>query len=168
MAYEKHQQSANDIRARCAVITLSDTRTEATDKGGARIKQLLVEQGHEVVEYQIIPDDPAKFELLLETFLVRADIDAVVTTGGTGLSRRDQTIDVVQRIIEQPIPGFGELFRMLSYEQIGSGALLSRAMAGVSRGKLIFALPGSVKAIELAMSKLILPEIRHILFELRK
>ena len=100
--------------------------------------------------------------------LAHPDVDAVLTNGGTGISRRDQTIDVIERLIEQPLPGFGELFRMLSWEQIGSGAMLSRAAGGIVHGKLVFAMPGSTGAVELAMTKLILPEMKHLLRELRK
>ncbi len=168
MAYSEHVRSADQIVARCAVVTLSDTRTEQTDGSGAAIKRLLTEAGHEVSLYRILPDDPSALDALLRDVLARDDVDAVLTNGGTGISRRDQTVGVIDRLIEQPLPGFGELFRMLSWEQIGSGAMLSRAVAGVARGKVIFAMPGSTKAVELAMTRLVLPEIRHILFELRK
>src|SRR5687768_8976362 len=168
MAYQEHVHSADQIVARCAVVTLSDTRNESTDTSGATIKRLLSEHGHLVPFKQILPDNPAKLGLLLTELLNRDDVDCILTNGGTGVSRRDQTIGVVERAIEQPLPGFGELFRMLSYEQIGSGAMLSRAVGGIARGKLIFAMPGSTKAVELAMTKLILPELKHLLFELRK
>ena len=168
MAYQAHVESADQIVARCAVVTLSDTRNESTDTSGAAIKRLLTEHGHLVPLYQILRDDPATLGLLLSELLNRDDVDCILTNGGTGISRRDQTIGVVERAIAQPLPGFGELFRMLSWEQIGSGAMLSRAVAGVARGKLIFAMPGSTKAAELAMTKLVLPEIRHLLYELRK
>jgi molybdenum cofactor biosynthesis protein B len=168
MAYEEHVQSADQLVARCAVVTLSDTRDESTDTSGATIKRLLAAQAHTIASYQILRDDPTALGLLLNELLNRGDVDCVLTNGGTGISRRDQTIAVVERAIEQPLPGFGELFRMLSYEQIGSGAMLSRAVAGVARGKLIFAMPGSIKAVEMAMTKLVLPELRHLLFELRK
>ena len=168
MAYQEHVTSADQIVARCAVVTLSDTRDESTDTSGAAIKRLLAENGHQVALYQIVRDESALLEALLRDLLVRDDVDCILTNGGTGISRRDMTIGVVERAIERPLPGFGELFRMLSYEQIGSGAMLSRAVAGVARGKLVFAMPGSTKAVELAMAKLVLPEIRHLLFELRK
>jgi molybdenum cofactor biosynthesis protein B len=170
MAYDQHKSSAQSITARCAVITLSDTRTEQTDTSGQLIRRLLTESAppHEVRVYQIIKDDPATLSMLLEELLQSDGIDAVVTNGGTGIARRDQTIDVVQRTIETPLPGFGELFRMLSWQQIGPGAMISRAVAGIARGKPLFAMPGSSKAVELAMTKLILPELRHILHELRK
>jgi len=106
-------------------------------------------------------------ELLTEVLAVR-DLDAVLTNGGTGISRRDTTIEVVETHLDQTLPGFGELFRMLSFQQIGSGAMLSRAVGGVARGKLLFAMPGSTAAVELAMTQLILPELKHLVHELRK
>jgi molybdenum cofactor biosynthesis protein B len=168
MAYADHQSSAKDISARCAVVTLSDTRTKETDSSGQLIQQLLTAADHLVAAYHIVTDDPAELVPLLRQLLPDDNIDAILTNGGTGISRRDQTIDVIEKAINQPLPGFGELFRMLSYQQIGAGALLSRAAGGIARGKPLFAMPGSTKAVELAMTKLILPEIRHLLFELRK
>ena len=168
MSYQQHTQSAQAIVARCAVITLSDTRSDATDTSGERIRQLLTQHHHSIAGYTILPDDPARLSALVTESLARADLDVILTNGGTGISSRDQTIAVIETLITQPLPGFGELFRMLSYEQIGSGAMLSRAIGGIASGKLIFAMPGSTKAVELAMSKLILPEIKHLLMELRK
>jgi molybdenum cofactor biosynthesis protein B len=154
--------------ARCAVITLSDTRNESTDTSGKRIRELLSEAGHTIAHYRILPDEPLSIAPVIGEFLMRGDLDVILTNGGTGIARRDQTIDVIQRVIDLPLPGFGELFRMLSYEQIGSGAMLSRAAGGIARGKILFAMPGSTKAVELAMTKLILPELKHLLGELRK
>ena len=168
MSYEQHIHSAESIIARCAVITLSDTRTESTDTSGARIKELLIEQSHVVAHYQILPDDPKQLDALLKTLTARSDIDVILTNGGTGISQRDQTIDAIEKHVSRPLPGFGELFRMLSYQQIGSGAMLSRAVGGIAGDKILFAVPGSTKAVELAMTKLILPEIKHLLRELRK
>jgi molybdenum cofactor biosynthesis protein B len=171
MSYEQHQKSGGSLSARCAVVTLSDTRTEATDNSGARVRELLSASGHSIVHYEVIPDDPTRLDSLLSALLLRDDVELIVTNGGTGVSRRDNTIPVVTRYLHLPLPGFGELFRMLSYEQIGSGAMLSRAVGGVtgaSRNKLLFALPGSTKAVELAMTRLILPELGHMLAELRK
>lgn len=168
MAYEQHIQSAKQIVARCAVITLSDTRTPETDGSGQLITRLLTEAGHQIGHYQIVKDDPAEFTPILEHLIAAPAIDALLTNGGTGIARRDQTIDVIEKIIDLPIPGFGELFRMLSWQQIGAGAMMSRAAAGIARGKPLFAMPGSTKAVELAMTQLILPQLRHILFELRK
>lgn len=168
MSYETHQSAGQTLIARCAVITLSDTRTEATDKSGQTIRELLAATGHTIGLYRIIPDDPAALEPLLLSCLVDATIDCILTNGGTGISRRDQTVDVIAEYLDQPLPGFGELFRMLSWEQIKSGAMLSRAIGGICHGKPVFAMPGSTKAVELAMTKLILPELGHLLGELRK
>jgi molybdenum cofactor biosynthesis protein B len=169
MAYDQHIQSARSEVARCAVITLSDTRTEGTDISGRTIRQLLESAGHIVVHYAILADDADLLDAKLLELLGSPDVDAILTNGGTGVSPRDQAIGAVQRHIEQPLPGFGELFRMLSWEQIGSGAMLSRAVAGVARGRqVIFAMPGSTKAVELAMTRLILPELKHLLAELHK
>src|SRR5438874_262641 len=147
MSYDQHIHSAEAIVARCAVVTLSDTRTEATDKSGARIQELLSEQNHMIVAYTVIPDDPQRLDQLICDFLARGDVDVILTNGGTGISKRDQTIGVIEKRIMQLLPGFGELFRMLSYEQIGSGALLSRAIGGIASDKLVFAMPGSTKAV---------------------
>ncbi len=168
MAYDQHIAAGKRIAARCAVITLSDTRTEATDKSGAKIQELLTSSHHTIAHYQIVPDDPKQFEPLLRALLSRDDVDAILTNGGTGISRRDQTIDVIERVLDHALPGFGELFRMLSWDQIGSGAMLSRAVGGIANGKIVLAMPGSTKAVELAMSKLILPELGHLLGELGK
>ena len=168
MAYETHKHAAESITARCAIITLSDTRTEQTDKTGQLIRQLLIDNGHTVADYKLIPDDPTQLEKLLSNFLGDSSIDVILTTGGTGISRRDQTISVIEKSLTQTLNGFGELFRMRSCEQVGAAAMLSRATAGITRGKPIFAMPGSSKAVELAMSELILPQLRHILYELRK
>jgi molybdenum cofactor biosynthesis protein B len=168
MAYQQHIQSAAEIVARCAIVTISDTRNAATDGSGKRIAELLEEAGHQKVCYKIIPDDAAKLGPLLDELVADPKVDVVLSNGGTGISRRDVTIPVIEQRLDSSLPGFGEIFRMLSYEQIGSGAILSRAIAGVTRGKVLFAMPGSTKAVELAMTKLILPEIRHLLFELRK
>lgn len=168
MSYHQHTQVAAKLIARCAIVTVSDTRTEATDKSGKRIRELLAAEGHEVSGYRIVKDDPTELEPLLYDLIARADVDAVLTNGGTGISRRDQTICVIERALDQPLPGFGELFRLLSWEQIGSGAMMSRAVGGIAKGKPVFAMPGSTAAVELAMTKLILPEIRHLLHELRK
>lgn len=168
MPYHEHHGAAAALRGRCAVVTLSDSRTEATDKSGGRIRQLLEAAGHAVHFYQVIPDDPERLEALLKELEGRADIDAILTNGGTGISRRDQTVPVIQRHLTTPLPGFGELFRMLSFEQIQSGAMLSRALGGIASGKLLFAMPGSTAAVELAMTRLILPELGHLLAELRK
>lgn len=168
MAYQQHQSDAASLVARAAIVTLSDTRTEATDSSGQAIRRLLEEAGHGVARYSLIRDEPAALRTVLAELLSDGGIDIILTNGGTGISRRDQTIDVIESVVDRPLPGYGELFRMLSWEQIGSGAMLSRACGGVAGGKLLFAMPGSTKAVELAMSRLIVPELRHLLRELRK
>jgi molybdenum cofactor biosynthesis protein B len=169
MAYEEHIASAAQEIARCAVITLSDTRTEETDTSGKTIRDLLEANGHAIAHYAILKDDAALLDEKMLQLLGSPEIDAILTNGGTGISRRDQAIAVIEKHVDQPLPGFGELFRMLSWEQIGSGAMLSRAIGGVVRGQqIVFAMPGSTKAVELAMTRLILPELKHLLGELRK
>lgn len=168
MSYASHQHQAAGESARCAVITLSDTRTAETDRSGQRIIALLQEAGHSVTTYRLLPDDSSALDGLLRDLIAQEQIDAIFTNGGTGISRRDCTTEVVEKHLTQRLPGFGELFRMLSWEQIGSGAMLSRATGGIAGGKLLFAMPGSTAAVELAMTRLILPELRHLLHELRK
>lgn len=166
MSYTEHQQSARDIPVRCAIITISDTRTPETDRSGALIQQLLTEAGHTVEAYYIIPDEPHRILSLIHR--LKHQVDCILTTGGTGISARDATFETVNRLISTPLPGFGELFRMLSYEEIGAGAMLSRATAGLVGHTLLFSTPGSTNAVRLALEKLILPEIRHLVFESRK
>jgi len=168
VSYARHQARGANIVARVAVVTLSDTRTPDTDASGQRIRELLTAAGHTAADYRLLPDDAPGFAAALDEFLARADVDAIVTNGGTGISRRDASVDVVAARLDVPLPGFGELFRMLSWEQVGSGAMLSRAIGGIARGKPLFALPGSTKAVELAMTKLILPELGHLIGELQK
>jgi molybdenum cofactor biosynthesis protein B len=168
MSYAQHVSDSQALRARCAVVTLSDTRTPDTDTSGQTIRKLLEADGHEIVLYQLIKDEPGQLEPLLDDLLSRSDIDLILTNGGTGISVRDQTISSIEQILDRPLPGFGELFRMLSFQEIGSGAMLSRATGGIARGKVIFAMPGSTKAVELAMTRLIIPELKHLLRELKK
>jgi len=166
-SHQAHRQQAKAAIA-CAVITVSDTRTEDTDKSGQLIRQLLQDAGHATQAYHIIKDEPSQIEPLVKALLARADVDALIVNGGTGVARRDVTFDIVSAMVEKPLPGFGELFRALSYEEIGSAALLSRAMAGAIGDKVLFSMPGSSGAVRLAMEKLVLPEMAHIVFELRK
>lgn len=156
-----HAHHSGDVpRARCAVITVSDTRTAATDGSGQRIQALLREHGHRVDHYEIQPDDPDGIVHALGAVPPRVEV--VILNGGTGLARRDTTYEAVQRLIEKEISGFGELFRVLSYEQIGANAMLSRATAGVAGNRVLFSVPGSTAAVELAMTKLILPALGHV------
>lgn len=164
MPHADHQEQAADTPVRCAVVTVSDTRTEETDTSGRFIHTALEDAGFTVAQSTIVPDEPARIEPLIDE--LAGTVDAVLMNGGTGISARDQTVDVVEKHIEKPLPGFGELFRMLSYDEIGSGAMLSRATAGVVRDTLFFAMPGSTNAVKLAMTELILPELKHLVWEI--
>jgi molybdenum cofactor biosynthesis protein B len=159
MSVHGHKAKA-PARVRCAVITVSDTRTEATDTSGASIKDLLADAGHDVAGYWIVPDEPQHIRTRLGA--LPPGTQAVILNGGTGLAKRDTTFEAVESLFEKTIDGFGELFRMLSWEQIGSAAMMSRATAGLIGGRVVFSLPGSTKAVELGMTKLILPELGHI------
>lgn len=150
----------------CAVITVSDTRTPETDRSGALIRERLTEAGHQVVAYRIVPDEPDQVGALIDELV--GTCDAVILNGGTGIARRDTTYDAVAARLEKRLDGFGELFRMLSYAEIGAAAMLSRAVAGVYRDTLLFLTPGSSNAVALAMDKLIIPEIAHMVYEIRK
>ena len=163
----QHRESAPET-VRVAILTISDTRTRETDTGGDVAEELLAGAGHEVVAREIVRDDVASIRTTLVDLLARSDVDAVVTTGGTGISARDTTYEVVDRMVEKKIDGFGEIFRMLSYEEIGAAAVLSRAVAGAVGTKLVASLPGSRNAVRLAVEKLLVPEMAHIVFELRK
>lgn len=144
----------------CGVITVSDTRTAADDTSGQRIRALLEEHGHRVEYYRIVEDEPAEIAALVRD--APAAVEVIICNGGTGVARRDTTFEAITRLLDKEIPGFGELFRMLSYEQIGAAAMLSRATAGVAGRRVVFSLPGSTKAVELAMTKLILPQLGHV------
>lgn len=166
-SHKEHKEKAK-TRIGCGIITVSDTRTPETDKSGQLIRERLEDAGHEIIEYHISKDDPNQIRPLVEELLTQPTLEALIINGGTGVARRDVTYDVVSRMVEKTLPGFGELFRLLSYEEIGSAALLSRAMAGTIGDKVVFSLPGSSGAVRLALEKLILPEMPHIVFELRK
>jgi molybdopterin adenylyltransferase len=167
VSQHEHKRAA-PATVRCFVLTISDTRTEATDTSGAAICELLTRAGHEVVGRTIVKDDPAQVRAAVAAQLLNADVQAVITTGGTGLSARDSTYEAVESLLEKRLDGFGELFRMLSYEDIGPAAMLSRACAGTAGGRFIAALPGSESAVRLALTKLIVPELGHIVQQLQK
>ena len=166
-SHKEHKEKASTSIA-CAVLTVSDTRTPETDKSGRLIREKLEAAGHRIHAYHISKDEPSQIQPLVEQLLADGELEAIIINGGTGVSKRDVTYDVVSRMVEKPIPGFGELFRLLSYEEIGSAAMLSRAMAGTIGNKVLFSLPGSSGAVSLAVERLILPEMPHIVFELRK
>jgi molybdenum cofactor biosynthesis protein B len=160
--HHQHDRAA----ATCAVITVSDTRTVENDSSGRRIQELLQAAGHRLVHYQILKDEPDLIAAAIREMPAAAEV--VIISGGTGMARRDTTYEAVSRLLEKEIRGFGELFRMLSYEQIGAAAMLSRATAGVAGQRVVFALPGSIAAVELAMTKLILPQLGHVVGLLRQ
>lgn len=155
-------------RVRVAVVTVSDTRTIDTDRGGALVVELLEGAGHAVAAREIAPDEPARIRGLIERFSDAAEFDAVLFTGGTGIAARDTTFETVSGLLTKTMPGYGELFRMLSYEEIGAAAMLSRAVAGVIGRVVVLTMPGSTAAVRLAMEKLIVPELGHLVYEARK
>ena len=152
---------------RCAVITVSDTRTQKSDRSGQMMIQLLQDAGHCVQSYQILKDEPDEIKQAIASLQTKQTIDLILLNGGTGISPRDTTYDAIEPLLDKILPGFGELFRMLSYSDIGSRAMASRAIAGTLGHQLLFSMPGSSSAVELAMEKLILPEISHLVKQLR-
>ena len=167
MAQQPHPDSAG-MTVNSAVITVSDTRSTETDRSGSLIKQLLLDAGHTVGAYTIVKDEPAQIQAQMQVLGKHSNLNAVIFNGGTGIAPRDTTYDAIESLLEKTLPGFGELFRWLSYQEIGSRAIASRAIAGVYKSKLVFSLPGSTNAVELAMRQLILPELAHLVSQLRK
>lgn len=167
MGYEEHQRKA--VRSvHCAIVTVSDTRTAATDLSGQEIRRLLEESGHTVGHYCVVRDEPDKIRGQLRELAANSACRAILINGGTGVSTRDRTYEAVAGLLEKRLDGFGELFRMLGFEEIGSGAMLSRAVGGVYAGRAVFCMPGSKNAVRLAMTRLILPELGHLVSELDK
>ncbi|MBA4537961.1 molybdenum cofactor biosynthesis protein MoaB [Bacillus aquiflavi] len=165
--YEHKKQAPKQVG--CKIITVSDTRTKETDKSGQLIIELLQKAGHKVIDYVIVEDEQSAIKSAVLNGCHHDTIDVILTNGGTGIAKRDVTIETVQPLFEKEIVGFGELFRMLSYtEDIGSAAILSRAVAGVIKNKAVFSMPGSSGAVRLAVNKLIIPELGHVVRELRK
>ncbi|CEI80983.1 MogA/MoaB family molybdenum cofactor biosynthesis protein [Oceanobacillus oncorhynchi] len=153
----------------CAVITVSDTRTKETDKSGKKIIDLLTNHEHQVNFYEIISDDEDHIRKTVETTVFSGEIEAVIVNGGTGISHRDVTIESIEPLFEKQLPGFGELFRHLSFQyDIGTASILSRAICGVRNHCVIFSIPGSTGAVTLAMEKIILPEVGHMVREIHK
>ena len=167
MSVQEHKAHA-PVSVSCFVLTVSDTRTEANDTGGQAIRQLLEANGHSVTGHAIVRDDPAAVVSAVTGWLVDARTRVIITTGGTGITSRDGTFEAIDGLLEKRLTGFGELFRMLSYEQIGAAAMMSRATAGTVKGKAIFVLPGSPEAVKLAMTKLIVPELGHVVQQLNR
>jgi len=165
MGVADHRKAAVAF-VRCFVLTISDTRTTDTDTGGRAIVELLEAAGHVVAGRAIVRDEPSEVRAQVNAQLGK--VDAVITTGGTGITSRDSTYEALAGLIEKRLDGFGELFRALSYQEVGSAAMLTRATAGAGRGTAIFLLPGSENAVRLGMTKLIIPEIGHVVRELRR
>jgi molybdenum cofactor biosynthesis protein B len=167
MSEQAHKREA-PRSVRCFILTVSDTRTFETDASGRAIGDLLTAAGHEVTGRSIVKDDPALVRSLVERQLANPTLHVVITNGGTGITSRDSTIEAVDALFEKRLDGFGELFRMLSYQEIGSSAMMSRAAAGLAAGHVVIALPGSESAVRLAMEKLVLPEIGHLVQQASK
>ena len=157
-----------EMTVNCAVITVSDTRSFETDRSGQLIQKLLTDAGHAVGAYTIVKDEPIQIQAQMVVLAQRLDLDTVIFNGGTGIAPRDTTYDAIESLLEKTLPGFGELFRWLSYQEIGSRAIASRAIAGVYQNKLIFSLPGSTNAVQLAVKQLILPELAHLVSQLKE
>jgi molybdenum cofactor biosynthesis protein B len=163
---EHHAKSPRIVT--CAIVTISDTRTEDTDAGGQRIRDLLEAAGHCVCSRSIVRDEPARIRERLAECSQDPVCQAILMTGGTGISPRDRTFEIVSELLDKHLDGFGELFRMLSFQEIGPAAMLSRAVGGVYAGRILFSMPGSPNAVQLAMNRLILPELGHLVYELNK
>ena len=167
MSVVEHKASAPDS-VRCFVVTVSDTRTLENDTSGRAIAGLLTASGHVITGRTLVRDDPAEVRATIERHLVDGGVQVIITTGGTGITSRDSTYEAVDALLEKRLDGFGELFRMLSYQQIGPAAMLSRACAGLVRGCIVIALPGSTGAVTLAMEKLVIPELGHLVQQASK
>ena len=164
---EEHREQAPP-RIGCAIVTVSDTRTIATDRGGQLIAELLEQARHTVHSREIVPDEPEQMRTVLHKISGLADVQAILMTGGTGISRRDQTFETVSALLDKALPGYGELFRMLSFQEVGAAAMLSRAVGGVFGRQILLTMPGSPAAVRLAMEKLILPELGHLVREAQR
>jgi molybdenum cofactor biosynthesis protein B len=167
MSSAEHR-ATSPASVRCYVITVSDTRTADTDTGGRAVAELLTAGGHVVVGRRIVKDEPAEVAALVALNADSDHVDVIITTGGTGITRRDSTFEAIDGLLEKRLPGFGELFRMLSYQEIGAAAMLSRACMGTCRGKIVVALPGSENAVRLALTRLVVPELGHLVNESRR
>jgi molybdopterin adenylyltransferase len=166
MSVEEHRAKGKPSIS-CFVVTVSDTRDETTDESGLLIKSLLAAEKHSLAGYRIVKDEPAEIAALLREALADKQAEAVIVNGGTGIAPRDGTYEVIVGLLDKRLDGFGEIFRYLSYQDIGSAAIMSRAVAGSAQGKVLISLPGSKGAVRLAMEKLILPELRHMVSQLQ-
>jgi molybdenum cofactor biosynthesis protein B len=164
----KEHKAESPARVRVFVLTVSDTRTAKTDTSGKAIVEMLKAAGHLVAGTAIEKDDPARVAELVRQHATIADVDVIITTGGTGLSSRDSTFEAIDALLHKKLPGFGELFRMLSYQELGPAAMMTRACAGTIGKVVVLSLPGSENAVRLAMTKLVLPELGHLVQQTRK
>jgi len=164
MSYQEHKKEAPQS-VNCAVLTISDSRTEQSDESGKLLKQKLSDSGHRVIAYAILKNDSESVKQKISELLGQEEVQVIITCGGTGVGHRDITVETVSSILEKKLDGFGELFRFLTYGEIGTGSIMSRAIAGMAGGKVILCLPGSPEAINLAMEKIILPELGHLVRE---
>lgn len=166
---QHRDESGRRPPVRCALVTVSDTRTEATDESGALMRRLVEGAGHAVVASALLGNDEHAVREHVRALTARDDVDAVLITGGTGLGTRDRTVEAVRALLQKEMPGFGEIFRVLSFqEQVGTAAILSRAVAGGVNGRLVASMPGSRAAVELALTRVLLPELRHAIRELKR
>ncbi|MBI3597127.1 MAG: MogA/MoaB family molybdenum cofactor biosynthesis protein [Nitrospirae bacterium] len=167
MGHKEHKAHSPTVVS-CAIVTVSDTRTPDTDTSGALIRKLLADHGHRIASSHLVKDEPAEIQKLLDALANHPEVQAVILNGGTGISKRDGTHEAVVKLLDKRLDGFGELFRSLSYQEIGSAAMMSRAVAGTYRGKVVISIPGSEAAVRLAMGKLILPELGHLVREVNR
>lgn len=167
MGHHDHKNQAPK-HVTCMVLTISDTRTEDTDVSGRYIREILIRNGHQIGAYHLVKDEADAIQQHLREGMTSNDIQVILCNGGTGISFRDRSYEAVTQLLEKQLDGFGELFRMLSYQQIGSAAMMSRAVAGIAGNTVIFSMPGSKNAVALAMERLILPELGHLIWELNK
>jgi molybdopterin adenylyltransferase len=168
MSTHLEHKSAAPASIGCTIITCSDTRTPETDISGQLIRRLLEERGHRVIEYQVVKDEPYQIQLRVALDTINPAVQALIVNGGTGIARRDSTFEAVDAMLEKRLEGFGQLFRVLSYQEIGSAAIMTRATAGTINGRVLFSVPGSEHAVRMAMEKLILPELGHMIQQLTK
>jgi molybdenum cofactor biosynthesis protein B len=168
MGAEDHRQKAGKGPVTVAIVTVSDTRTPDTDENRKYIEGRMAELGHTVAAYRLIKDEPDQVAAVIEELCAMPGVQMVLFNGGTGISPRDTTYDVVSRYLEKTLPGFGELFRMVSYQQVGAAAMFSRATAGVYKSTLVFSMPGSPNAVQTALENLIIPEINHLAWEIAR
>lgn len=164
MSYHEHkEQSPQSVS--CAVLTISDSRTEQDDESGRILRNKLEQNGHRVIAHTIVKNEAAAIKSRIDQLLVQADLQAIITSGGTGISSRDVTVETVTPMLDKKLDGFGELFRFLTYQELDTASIMSRAVAGVIRGKVIICIPGSTGAVNLALDKIILPELGHLVRE---